>query len=248
MYHPSFYNLISGQRVKNVELKRDPSGLKVCTNGEALYEIEQDTHGTMWIRPDDNQPAQTIKKVTLMDLHERYGHISFDTLKSLPEAQKYHKKPAPKCEACIAGKSTKPATKTCQGTRSEQSLERIHADLIGPFSKEWLGKKYVLTAMDDYTRYCTAIPIKAKSDTKNALREWIKMLETQSKAKVVYIQADWGGEFRNTDLASWCKKKGIQLKETVPRHSETNAIIERLNRTLQDMARTAMISAVVRGL
>ena len=62
------------------------------------------------------------------------------------------------------------------------------------------------------------------------------------------IQADWGGEFRNTELSTWCKKKGIQLKETVPRHSETNAIIQRLNRTLQDMARTVMISAGIKGL
>ena len=121
-----------------------------------------------------------------MDLHERYGHISFDTLKSLPEGQIYHGKSAPRCEACIAGKSVKPQAKASKGPdgksaqiRSNKPLERIHADLIGPFTKEWLGKKYVLTAMDDYTRYCTAIPIKAKSDTKKALKTWIKMLETQ---------------------------------------------------------------------
>ena len=245
LYHPSFYNLISGQRVKNIELKRDQSSqsLRVSTNGEVLYIIDQDSTGTMWIKPEDREPTVGINKVTLMDLHERYGHISFDTLKTLPEGRIYHGKTAPKCEACIAGKSTKPAAKHYPESRSEQPLERIHADLIGPLSKEWLGKKYVLTAMDDYTRYCTAIPIKTKGDTKGALREWIKMLETQCKTKVIYLQADWGGEFRNTDLASWCKKKGIQMKETVPRHSETNAVIERLNRTLQDMARTAMISS-----
>ena len=243
LYHPTFYNLISGQRIPGIEL-RNLDGLKVLTNGEVLYSIEQDS-GTMWIKPDE---SIRIDKVTLMDLHERYGHISFDTLKSLPEGQKYIGKTAPKCEACIAGKSTKPPAKQykngkTQQPRSSQPLERIHADLIGPFSKEWLGKKYVLTAMDDYSRYCTAIPIKAKSDTKGTLREWIKMLEVQCKARVIYLQADWGGEFRNTELASWCKKKGIQLKEIVPHHSETNAIIERLNRTLQDMARTAMISS-----
>ena len=255
LYHPSFYNLISGQRIEDMELRKDhKSQLTVFSGKNPLYRINRDngTKGTMWIKPDGKYPAteeinqNKIHKVTLMDLHERYGHISFDTLKSLPEGQKYHGKPAPKCEACIAGKSTKaPARKAEKITqvRSKQPLERIHADLIGPFSKEWQGKKYVLTAMDDYSRYCTAIPIKAKSDTKGAIREWIKMLEIQCKSKVVYLQADWGGEFRNTELASWCKKKGIQLKETVPHHSETNAIIERLNRTLQDMARTAMISS-----
>ena len=101
--------------------------------------------------------------------------------------------------------------------------------------------------MEDYTRYCTAIPIKATSDTKQALKAWITMLEALCcPQRVVYLQADWGGEFRNTNMSSWCKKKGIQLKETIPRHSETNAIIERLNRTLQDMARTAMIASGVK--
>ena len=38
------------------------------------------------------------------------------------------------------------------------------------------------------------------------------------------------------------------MKETVPHHSETNAIIERLNPTLQDMARTAMIAANMKGM
>ena len=245
LYHPSFYNLISGQRIPGIEL-RNLEGLKVLTNGEILYSIEQDA-GTMWIKLEDTltNTYVSVNKVTLMDLHERYGHISFDTLKSLPEALPLRGKTNPPvCEACIKGKSTKPpARKAEKQVRSNKVLERLHTDLIGPFSKEWLGKKYVLTAMDDYSRYCTAIPIKAKSDTKGALREWIKMLETQCKEKVVYLQADWGGEFRNTELALWCKKKGIQMKETVSRHSETNAIIERLNRTLQDMARTVMISS-----
>ena len=248
MYQPSFYNLISGQKLKDLNVLIKGTITEVHTNGDLLYKINRDSAGTLWIKPDDKNSAE-IKRVTLMDLHKRYGHISFDTLKSLPEGQKFHGKTAPKCEACIAGKSVKPSAKPSKGSngqtkiRSEQPLERIHADLIGPFHKEWLGKKYVLTAMDAYTRYCTAIPIKAKSDTKGALREWVKMLENQCKTKVIYLQADWGGEFRNTDLISWCKKKGIQMKVTVPRHSETNAIIERLNRTLQDMARTAMISS-----
>ena len=254
LYHSTFYNLISGQRVKNVELKGDNIlRLRVFTENEPLYAIDQDSNGTMWIKPQDHPPTDKVggvtdtyvpvNKVTLMDLHERYGHISFDTLKTLPEAQKYHGKTAPKCEACIAGKSTKPAAKHYPETRSEQPLERLHADLIGPFKKQWLSKKYILTMMDDFSRYCVAIPIRAKSDTKEKVKEWISLLENQTPHKVQSIQADWGGEFQNHDLMKWCKNRGIELKETVPYHSETNAKIERLNRTLQDMARTAIIAA-----
>ena len=182
LYHPPFYNLISGQRIKGIEL-RNLEGLEVLTNNEILYSVDQDAKGMMWIKPED-KPTDTyvpVNKVSLMDLHERYGHISFDTLKSLPEGQKYYGKTAPKCEACIAGKSTKPLARKAEKTtriRSEQPLERLHADRMGPVSKQWLGKKYILTAIDDHTRYCTAIPITAKSDTKKALKGWIKMIET----------------------------------------------------------------------
>ena len=254
LYHPSFYNLISGQRIKgDFDIKGRGTTVNICIKGETLYLAERDIAGTMWIEPEDKltDTYVSVNKVTLMDLHERYGHISFDTLKSLPEGQKYHGKSAPKCEACIAGKSVKPSIKTPKEQtriRSKQPLEWLHADLIGPFAKEWLGKKYTLTMMDDYSRYCIAIPIRAKSDTKEKVKQWINLLENQTSHNVQSIQADWGGEFRNKDLEIWCKKRGIELKETVPHHSETNAIIERLNRTLQDMARTAMIAAGVKGL
>ena len=241
LYHPNFYNLISGQKVPGIEL-RDLEGLKVLTNGEVIYSIERDS-GTMWIKPTDTNVP--VNKVTLMELHERYGHISFDTLKSLPEAQKYRNKTIPKCKACIAGKSTKPAAKPVKQPRSNRILERIHMDLIGPL-KPWLGKTYILTMMDDHSRYCTAIPIKDKTEASEKAQEWILAIQTSTEKKVGNIQADWGTEF--TKLRAWGRKNGIQSKDTIPYHSETHGTIERLNRTLQDMARTAMISAEIKGL
>ena len=102
---------------------------------------------------------------------------------------------------------------------------------------EWLGKKYVLTIIDDFSRYCIAIPIRAKSDITETLKQAIKEMQLATGGrKVKTIQADWGGEFKNGTLNSWCKNNGIIQKETVAYHSETNAIVERLNRTLQDIA------------
>ena len=70
--------------------------------------------------------------------------------------------------------------------------------------------------MDDFSRYCIAIAIHAKSDTTEKVTEWINLLENQTSYKVQGIQADWGREFCNQDLTKWCKKRGIELKETVP--------------------------------
>ena len=196
LYHPSFYNLVSGQLQENFTIEAHNNNFTVRVEGNVLYYGIRDSKGMMWINPGDEtrKTGNSLQqnKVTLQDLHERYGHISYNLIKSLPEAKRVSGQPEP-CKACQKGKNTKPpARKTEKPIRSNRILERLHADLIGPW-KAWLGKKYVLTIMDDYSRYCTAIPIHAKSDTKKALKEWITQIETLTNQKVAGIQADWGG-------------------------------------------------------
>ena len=151
-------------------------------------------------------------------------------------------------KACLKSKSTNPPSKPSPvgPIRTTRVLERIHADLIGPLSKEWLGKKYILTILDDFSRYCTAIPIRDKTHASEKTKEWILAIENITGNKTAFIQTDWGTEFNN--LKAWGTKRGTRTKETIPYHSETHATIERLNRTLQDMARTAMIAAGLKGL
>ena len=255
LYSPQFSNLISGlrssKRVSVLEQANGKATLRI--EDKTVYNMEVDPNG-LWVKPDDLNRV-TILKVSsakLQELHERYGHLSFPALKKLPEAKDIPPEEFAKaeCISCIKGKSTKPAAKTSDlSTRTQEVLERIHCDLIGPMETEWLGKKYVLTIIDDYSRYCIAIPIRAKSDTTETLKQAIKEMQLATGGrKVKAIQADWGGEFKNGALNSWCKSKGIIQKETVAYHSETNAVVERLNRTLQDITRTAMIGAELKGL
>ena len=253
LYSPHFSNLISGlrsaKRVSILERAEGKATLKI--EDKTVYQMEVDSNG-LWVKPDDLNV--TILKVTsnkLQELHERYGHLSFPALKKLPETRDVPPEEFAKAECipCIKGKSTKPAAKPSDlSTRTQEILERIHCDLLGPMSTEWLGKKYVLTIIDDFSRYCIAIPIRAKSDTTEVLKQAIKEIQLATGRKAKTIQADWGGEFKNGALNAWCKTKGIIQKETIAYHSETNAIIERLNRTLQDIARTAMIGAELKGL
>ena len=86
-------------------------------------------------------------------------------------------------------------------------------------------------------------PLRTKDETAKALITRINALEKAVVHKVSQIQADWGGEFRNKELGKELTQRGITLKETVPRHSETNAVVERANRTIMTMSRTAIISA-----
>ena len=254
LYSPHFSNLVSGLRSsKACSLTRNENHATLTIEDKNVYNMEADQSG-LWIRPDDLGKRVTILKVNsnkLQELHERYGHISFPALNKLPEAKDIPPEEFAKAECipCIKGKSTKPVARPSDiEVRTQETLERLHCDLIGPMETEWLGKKYVLTIIDDFSRYCIAIPIRSKSDTTETLKQAIKEIQLATGRKVKSIQADWGGEFKNGALNSWCKTKGIIQKETVAYHSETNAIVERLNRTLQDIARTAMIGAQLKGL
>jgi len=89
----------------------------------------------------------------------------------------------------------------------------------------------------------SAKPLRTKEETTDALVEIINILEKAAEYPVKLIQADWGGEFRNKGLQAELRQRGIQLKETVPKHSETNAVAERANRTNFTTSKTALIAA-----
>ena len=127
----------------------------------------------MWIIPEDTKIVTLkVNKETPQSLHERYGHIAFETLKSLPEAKGLSGPGNGTCTVCLKGKSTKPASKPSPiGTiRTSRILERKHMDLIGPL-KPWLGKEFILTIMDDYSRYCGAIPIRTKGEVREKAQQ-----------------------------------------------------------------------------
>jgi len=88
-------------------------------------------------------------------------------------------------------------------------------------------------------------PLRKKNEAGQALIDIIHILQkaTNNECPVAEVQADWGGEFHNHELNLMLKQQGIIQKETVPRHSETNAIAERANRTIMTMTRTALIAA-----
>jgi len=112
--------------------------------------------------------------------------------------------------------------KTVGPIRTKQLLERIHCDLVGP-TKPPIPGTNILVVTNNYTRYMSAKPLKTKDETTNALVEILNILEKGEEQPLKMIQADWGGEFCNKDLRTVLRQRGIQLKETEPRHSESKS-------------------------
>ena len=53
---------------------------------------------------------------------------------------------------------------------------------------------------------------------------------------ITSIRSDHGGEFENVEMEAFCNKNGFDHNFSAPRTPQQNGVVERKNRTLQEMA------------
>ena len=140
-------------------------------------------------------------------------------------------------EACIIAKSTKPASLQQFNIRTSQVGELIHSDRYGPMPVEGIGRqKYIVTLVDDYSRFTMAKAIHAKFDGTEAVKDIIQYLESMAPVSVHSLRTDFGGEFKSNEFRAWLRKRGIAERPTIPHHSQTNSVAQRVNRWLVNMS------------
>lgn len=99
---------------------------------------------------------------------------------------------------------------------------------VSKLSKYNNGVKYLLTAIDVFSKYGYALPLKKKNS--DSMLKAFKKLFKESKF-VSHLQTDRGKEFWNKFLKSYFKRHKINHYST---HSEFKAsVVERFNRTLK---------------
>ena len=198
--------------------------------------------GKLWKFPQ--QEAHATYQYRDMEWHERYGHVPFTLFSLISEAPVHLRSVQHQCEACIVAKSTKPASPQQFNIRTSRVGELIHSDLCGPMPVEGIGRqKYIVTLVDDYSRFTMAKAIHAKSDAAEAVKDMIQYLESMASISVHSLRTDYGGEFKSTEFRAWLRKRGIVEKPTIPHHSQTNSVAERANRWLVNMIRTCLYTS-----
>ena len=196
------------------------------------------------------------KGISVDLLHKRLGHTSQSGLERLVREQMVRgveegmQGDFSMCRGCKLGKSSeKSHPRKDADFRAKEPLELVHTDIAGPFVPKAVegGGRYNLVIIDDFSRKSWTIPLRLKSDTKVALKQWIAVNENQSGKKVKKLRSDNGGEYIDGDLETWLKEHGI-LHQTIPARSpQSNGIAERMNRTLQDRARSMLVGAGLGG-
>jgi hypothetical protein len=94
----------------------------------------------------------------------------------------------------VQAKQPRKSHKTAEA-RDLAPLELIHSDLCemnGELTKG--GKKYFMTLIDDYNRYCYVYLLKSKDEVLNFFKIYKAEAENQLDRKIKQLRTDCGGE------------------------------------------------------
>ncbi|WJX83571.1 hypothetical protein P8452_66227 [Trifolium repens] len=179
--------------------------------------------------------------------HQRLGHANWrlisklsklSLVKGLPNLN-YHSDAL--CGPCQIGKISKTSFKPKNIVSTSRPLELLHIDLFGPVSTASInGKKYGLVIDDDYSRWTWVKFLRVKDDAYDVVTIFCTQVQNEKSLKILKIRSDHGGEFENEPFATYCEDHGIIHEFSAPRTPQQNGVVERKNRSLQEMARTMM--------
>ena len=176
---------------------------------------------------------------------QKTGTLHFDHLiklrdraavRDFPEISKPHDEV---CKPCQMGKLTKTQFKSKSVSSTNKPLQLVHLDLCGPSRKEGTGKEnYFMLVIDDYSRLTWVAFLIEKSEAFAKFKTFKALTENQTGRKVKEIKSDRGGEFSSKQFKEFCDEHGIKKEYTIAGTPQQNGVVERQNRTVQQMARS----------
>ncbi|CAN0392738.1 unnamed protein product, partial [Ascophyllum nodosum] len=138
------------------------------------------------------------------------------------------------CVASSKAKARRNVWPKSTNTRSISRAGRFFVDLGGSMPATSLGdSKYVMTCVDDSSRFKIVRVLKKKSDAAAALRNIIAEYITPAGLKIGSIRADEGGEFEG-EFQQVLDSHGITHEFKHPDTPQYNGVAERALRLLRE--------------
>ena len=179
--------------------------------------------------------------------HRRLGHASMDSISKLVRKDLVVGLPSipfvkdKLCDACQFGKQIKTSFHSKKEISTSRPLQLLHIDLFGPSRIASLGGKYyAFVIVDDFSRFTWVIFLKLKNDVLENLVKFCKSVQNEKGYSITSIRSDHGGEFDNDALELFCDEHGFNHNFSAPRTPQQNGVVERKNRTIQEMARSML--------
>lgn len=148
------------------------------------------------------------------------------------------------CEHYLEGKSSRIPFPKFSQNRAERILDLIHTDVCGPMKNTTPGGcRYLMTLIDDRSRYTVVCLLRQKSDTAACIKRFVAHVKTRFGRAPCVIRSDGGGEYVNRELKEFYELEGIQTQFTTAYSPQQNGVAERKNRSLQEMATCMLLDA-----
>ena len=82
-------------------------------------------------------------------------------------------KPKEFCEACVLNKGTNEVTNKEPREVSNTKMDLIFSDICGPFQESFIGMKYIISFIDDLTKFGKVYFMASKSQASGKIEEFL---------------------------------------------------------------------------
>ncbi|KAK8578905.1 hypothetical protein V6N13_142162 [Hibiscus sabdariffa] len=179
--------------------------------------------------------------------HRKLGHASMSVLEKLISKNLVRGLPKIRfsndkiCDACVKGKHYRVSFKPINDVSTNRVLQLIHMDLFGPIRTiSLVGKSYAFVLVDDFSRFTWVLFLSTKNKALEKFITFSKTTQNDIGQNISHIRSDHGTEFQNLGFKEFCNENGISHNFSAPRTPQQNGVVERKNRTLEEMARTML--------
>jgi len=185
--------------------------------------------------------------------HMRLGHVNYSKLSVM--VKKSMLKGLPQldvrtntvCAGCQYGKAHQLPYEESK-FKAKKPLELIHSDVFGPVKQPSIGgMRYMVTFIDDFSRYVWTFFMKEKSEAFSKFKEFKEIVEGEVEQKIRCLRTDNGGEYSSREFSQYLRECQIRHQYTCANTPQQNGVAERKNRHLAEIFRSMLHAKNVPG-
>jgi transposase InsO family protein len=244
LYVPSFkQNIFSVQAAaeNGASMLFTGNHSELQTHDGTIFDIKK--HGRLYYL--NNTIPSNVSTRTSEDWHRTFGHCNMRdvlNLENVVEGMTIKKRDFD-CSTCTLGKMPEFRNREAD-ERASTVLELVHCDLAGPIdpvAKD--GFRYAISFVDDYSGINMIYFLKRKSDTVQATEKFIA--DSSPYGTIKRLRTDNGTEFTCANFKSLLIKNKIKHEKSAPYSAHQNGTVERVWRSIFDMARCLLLESNV---
>ncbi|OWZ15171.1 hypothetical protein PHMEG_00011234 [Phytophthora megakarya] len=196
-----------------------------------------------------NAVDDTATESTLLELHRRFGHLAYDTVKKMTDAAgsgiRLTDRMRPNCLTCAQGKQSK-NNQPKKDTGTHAPIDKIGgvigSNIKGPMTPlDRRGDRYLINFVDYSTNYVPVFVPKDKVSATKMFQHFLAYFEKRFNCTIHVLRTDGGKEYVNVD--PFCKVTSVRRQISKAENQASNGKAERMHRTVLNMARCVLFAS-----